>query len=147
MDFRRINGLPPYVFAHIDALKLGARRAGRDVIDLGFGNPDIASPDVAVEKLAEAVWQKFAVQIGGFFDGPVGPHPVANLQIIFGTAEFANLVPWLMLNRKGLNVLVHPLTNDSVRDHDSDGLWLGAPVPLRLHALRPDYTPDLLPTA
>src|SRR3984957_4804977 len=54
MDFRRINGLPPYVFAHIDALKLGARRAGRDVIDLGFGNPDIASPDVAVEKLAEA---------------------------------------------------------------------------------------------
>ena len=55
MEFRRINGLPPYVFAHIDALKLGARRAGRDVIDLGFGNPDIASPDVAVEKLAEAV--------------------------------------------------------------------------------------------
>ena len=44
----------------------------------------------AAEKLAEAVWQKFAVQIGGFFDGPVGPHPVANLQIIFGTAEFAN---------------------------------------------------------
>jgi alanine-synthesizing transaminase len=55
MEFRRINGLPPYVFAHIDALKLGARRAGRDVIDLGFGNPDIASPDVAVDKLAEAV--------------------------------------------------------------------------------------------
>ena len=57
MEFRRINGLPPYVFAQIDALKLGARRAGRDVIDLGFGNPDIASPDVAVEKLAEAVQQ------------------------------------------------------------------------------------------
>jgi alanine-synthesizing transaminase len=55
MEFRRINGLPPYVFAHIDALKLEARRAGRDVIDLGFGNPDLPSPDVAVEKLAEAV--------------------------------------------------------------------------------------------
>ncbi|MFZ0667004.1 MAG: aminotransferase class I/II-fold pyridoxal phosphate-dependent enzyme [Acidimicrobiales bacterium] len=55
MDFRRINGLPPYVFAHIDALKLEARRAGRDVVDLGFGNPDIPSPDIAVEKLAEAV--------------------------------------------------------------------------------------------
>ena len=55
MEFRRINGLPPYVFAHIDALKLAARRAGRDVIDLGFGNPDLPSPDVAVEKLAEAV--------------------------------------------------------------------------------------------
>jgi|SRR5579875_1299738 len=54
MEFRRINGLPPYVFAHIDALKLAARRAGRDVIDLAFGNPDLPSPDVAVEKLAEA---------------------------------------------------------------------------------------------
>lgn len=54
MEFRRINGLPPYVFAQIDALKLQARRAGRDVIDLGFGNPDLPSPAIAVEKLAEA---------------------------------------------------------------------------------------------
>ncbi|MHB1504527.1 MAG: aminotransferase class I/II-fold pyridoxal phosphate-dependent enzyme [Acidimicrobiales bacterium] len=55
MEFRRINGLPPYVFAHINDLKLAARRAGRDVIDLGFGNPDLPSPDVAVDKLAESV--------------------------------------------------------------------------------------------
>jgi alanine-synthesizing transaminase len=54
MEFRRINGLPPYVFATINDLKLEARRAGRDVVDLGFGNPDLPSPDVAVEKLAEA---------------------------------------------------------------------------------------------
>src|SRR3954466_8955471 len=55
MEFRRINGLPPYVFTIIDQLKLAARRAGDDVIDLGFGNPDLPSPDVAVEKLTEAV--------------------------------------------------------------------------------------------
>jgi alanine-synthesizing transaminase len=54
MEFRRINGLPPYVFAEVDALKVAARRAGEDVIDLGFGNPDIPSPDVAVDKLCEA---------------------------------------------------------------------------------------------
>jgi alanine-synthesizing transaminase len=54
MEFRRINGLPPYVFATINELKLDIRRAGRDVIDLGFGNPDLPSPEVAVEKLAEA---------------------------------------------------------------------------------------------
>ncbi|MGH9280670.1 MAG: aminotransferase class I/II-fold pyridoxal phosphate-dependent enzyme [Acidimicrobiales bacterium] len=54
MEFRRINALPPYVFTIIDSLKMAARRAGDDVIDLGFGNPDIPSPDVAVEKLAEA---------------------------------------------------------------------------------------------
>jgi alanine-synthesizing transaminase len=54
MEFRRITGLPPYVFTIIDGLKQQARRAGEDVIDLGFGNPDLPSPDVAVEKLADA---------------------------------------------------------------------------------------------
>src|SRR5450631_1192390 len=54
MEFRRINGLPPYVFATINDLKAASRRAGNDVIDLGFGNPDLPSPAVAVEKLAEA---------------------------------------------------------------------------------------------
>jgi alanine-synthesizing transaminase len=54
MEFRRITGLPPYVFTIIDGLKQEARRAGSDVIDLGFGNPDLPSPKVAVEKLAEA---------------------------------------------------------------------------------------------
>jgi alanine-synthesizing transaminase len=54
VEFRRINDLPPYVFAIINELRDEARQAGRDVIDMGFGNPDIPSPKVAVEKLAEA---------------------------------------------------------------------------------------------
>jgi alanine-synthesizing transaminase len=54
MEFRRITGLPPYVFTIIDGLKVEARRAGMDVIDLGFGNPDIPSPTLAVDKLCEA---------------------------------------------------------------------------------------------
>jgi len=54
VEFRRINGLPPYVFAIINELRDEARHAGRDVIDMGFGNPDIPSPDIAVDKLAEA---------------------------------------------------------------------------------------------
>ncbi len=54
---RRTDRLPPYVFAEVDALKRALRQAGRDVIDLGFGNPDIPSPDVAVEKLREAALQ------------------------------------------------------------------------------------------
>jgi alanine-synthesizing transaminase len=55
MDLRRVGSLPPYVFATINELKLELRRAGEDVVDLGFGNPDLPSPDVAVEKLREAV--------------------------------------------------------------------------------------------
>ena len=54
MEFRRINGLPPYVFAAINSRKAAARTAGRDVVDFGFGNPDLPSPEIAVEKLAEA---------------------------------------------------------------------------------------------
>ena len=54
MEFRRITSLPPYVFTIIDNLKVEARRAGEDIVDLGFGNPDLASPDLAVEKLVEA---------------------------------------------------------------------------------------------
>jgi alanine-synthesizing transaminase len=54
LQFRRIHDLPPYVFATVDQLKRELRREGRDVIDLGFGNPDIPSPAVAVGKLAEA---------------------------------------------------------------------------------------------
>jgi alanine-synthesizing transaminase len=54
MKFYRIDDLPPYVFATVDQLKRQLRRDGRDVIDLGFGNPDIPSPEIAVEKLREA---------------------------------------------------------------------------------------------
>ncbi len=54
MEFRRITSLPPYVFTIIDSLKIEARRQGEDVIDLGFGNPDLPSPEIAVEKLTEA---------------------------------------------------------------------------------------------
>jgi DOPA 4,5-dioxygenase len=102
---------------------------------------------VAAEDLAKAISEKFAVRLGGFFDEPAGPHPVANLHINFSTAEFGSVVPWLMQNRHGLNVLIHPLTDDSVRDHNVDGAWLGAPVPLKLHGLRRTYRPELLPSA
>jgi aromatic ring-cleaving dioxygenase len=101
----------------------------------------------AAERLAKAIGNNFRVEFGGFQDGPVGPHPIANLQIIFTTAEFQNVVPWLMLNREGLDVLIHPLTDDSVDDHSRYALWLGTPVSLKLETLRRSYRPELLPTA
>jgi alanine-synthesizing transaminase len=51
MDFRRIGSLPPYAFAEVNRRKAEVRLRGTDVIDLGFGNPDIPSPDQAVETL------------------------------------------------------------------------------------------------
>lgn len=53
-EFRRVGRFPPYVFAEVNALLTQARRAGEDVIDLGMGNPDLATPEPIVEKLKEA---------------------------------------------------------------------------------------------
>ena len=54
MDFRRIGNLPPYVFVSVESLAKEARRSGEDVVNLGFGNPDLPSPEPVVDKLAEA---------------------------------------------------------------------------------------------
>jgi alanine-synthesizing transaminase len=54
-DFHRIKRLPPYVFAEVNALKAKARAAGSDIIDLGMGNPDMATPQHIVDKLCETV--------------------------------------------------------------------------------------------
>src|SRR5262244_1045401 len=54
-EFYRIKRLPPYVFTEVNALKARARAAGRDVIDLGMGNPDGPTPPHIVAKLIDAV--------------------------------------------------------------------------------------------
>jgi alanine-synthesizing transaminase len=54
-EFYRIKRLPPYVFTEVNSLKAKARAAGRDVIDLGMGNPDGPTPPHIVAKLVEAV--------------------------------------------------------------------------------------------
>src|SRR5918997_1383931 len=89
MEFRRITGLPPYVFTVIDELKMAARRGGDDVIDLGFGNPDIASPEVAVEKLAEAALflRRFGVELD----------PAREVVATIGAKEGLSHLMWVLL--------------------------------------------------
>ena len=53
-QFHRIRRLPPYVFSEVNAMKAAARAAGQDIIDLGMGNPDGATPPPIVDKLVEA---------------------------------------------------------------------------------------------
>ena len=52
--FARLDRLPPYVFATVNGIKMEARRAGKDIIDLGMGNPDLGTPEHIVNKLVEA---------------------------------------------------------------------------------------------
>ena len=55
MEFRRIGSLPPYAFAEVNRRKAEVIASGRDVVDLGFGNPDLPSPHDAVETLIDEV--------------------------------------------------------------------------------------------
>lgn len=88
------------------------------------------------ERLRRGIGERFDARLGNWHDEPVGPHPIAMYQVAFAAAEFPGLVPWLMLNRDGLNVLVHPSTGDSLADHTRHALWLGDKLPLRLDILR-----------
>jgi aromatic ring-cleaving dioxygenase len=88
------------------------------------------------ERLRAGISERFAGRLGSWHDEPVGPHPVAMYQVAFEVAEFPTLVPWLMLNRDGLDILVHPLSGDSLADHTGLALWLGRALPLRLEVLR-----------
>ncbi len=88
------------------------------------------------ERLREAIGSAFAVRLGRWHDRPVGPHPTSMYQVAFEVAELPRLLPWLMLNRDGLSVLVHPMTGDGYLDHARYPLWLGRPLPLDLEFLR-----------
>ena len=88
------------------------------------------------EWLREAIGKDFAVELGRWHDEPVGPHPTSMYQVAFAVDEFPRLVPWLMLNRSSLDVLVHPQTDDSYDDHAIHAMWLGTKLPLRFETLR-----------
>jgi len=98
-------------------------------------------------KLREAILAQFNVEPGAFSDEPRGPHPISQFNVTFEIPEFQNVVPWLMLHREGLDVLIHPLTESSYDDHSKNAMWLGTPVPMKLDILRPKYSESLLPAS
>ncbi|MEO5689878.1 MAG: DOPA 4,5-dioxygenase family protein [Burkholderiaceae bacterium] len=75
--------------------------------------------------LREEIGERFAVTLGRVHDRLVGPHARTMYQVAFDVRTFGNFVPWLMLNRQGLTVLVHPNTRDTRRDHLVHAVWMG----------------------
>ena len=75
--------------------------------------------------LREQLGERFAVAMGRVHDVPIGPHARAMYQVAFDVASFGKIVPWLMLNRQGLTVLVHTNTRNERADHLSHALWMG----------------------
>jgi aromatic ring-cleaving dioxygenase len=83
------------------------------------------------ERLRTLIGERFVARIGSWHDKPVGPHPTPMYQVAFAVELFPRFLPWLMLNRMGLTVLVHPNTRRPRDDHLSNALWLGAVLPLK----------------
>jgi DOPA 4,5-dioxygenase len=75
-------------------------------------------------------------RLGRWHDELVGPHPQAMYQVAFAPQHLATILPWLMLNRRGLTILVHPETGNAYADHSRHALWLGAVLALRLDVLK-----------
>ncbi|MDH5750195.1 MAG: aromatic ring-cleaving dioxygenase [Rhodospirillales bacterium] len=91
-------------------------------------------------RLRDLIDEKFEVVLGRWRDEPVGPHPRPMYQVAFAADQFAALVPWLMLNRDGLTILVHPETGDQVVDHRDQPLWLGEVLDLNIAFLEAGNT-------
>ncbi|MEM9175569.1 MAG: DOPA 4,5-dioxygenase family protein [Myxococcota bacterium] len=71
------------------------------------------------------------VTLGRVHDRRVGPHPVPMYQVAFSAEDVATFLPFLMVARDGLPVLVHPLTGDPLAEHTEQACWLGEVLPLR----------------
>ena len=90
----------------------------------------------SAKALRDALAGRFEVEIGLWRDKAGGPHPTPMFQVNFAVELFPAIVPWLMLNRGDLNVLVHPETGDDVADHGDHALWLGQTLPIDFDAVR-----------
>jgi len=98
---------------------------------------DPASSRDRAARLRERVAAIFPdVTLGRWHDAPVGPHTQSMYQLGFPPPLLASFLPWLMLNRDGLSILLHPGTGDAYADHIDHAVWLGSVVPLRADVLR-----------
>jgi aromatic ring-cleaving dioxygenase len=90
----------------------------------------------AAARVREGLGARFDVQLGRWHEQPIGPHPKAMYQVAFSQEEFSKVVPWLMLNHEGLDILLHPSTGDDVADHTDHAMWLGEKLELNIEFLR-----------
>jgi aromatic ring-cleaving dioxygenase len=101
--------------------------------------------------LRSAVSRRFVLELGSIHDEPIGPHLTPMWEAAFTPECFGDFVSWLMLNRNGLSVLIHPNTGKEMDDHVLHAFWLGTPLSLFTGALTADaeiepVNPNTIPT-
>ena len=87
------------------------------------------------ERVRRELGENFRVVLGRWHDKPVGPHPRSMYQVAFEADQFEGLTQWLMANRGGLTVFLHPETGDDLSDHRDRALWMGRILKLDLSVL------------
>ena len=120
MELRRIDRLPPYVFSIVNDMKTEARHRGEDIIDLGMGNPDLATPKPIVDKLCEAAHNqrnhrysasrgitKLRLAMSNWYDRRYGIEldPEREVVVSIGAKEGLAHLMWVLL-RSGDSALV-----------------------------------------
>ena len=94
------------------------------------------------ERLREWVGARWPeVRLGRWHDVPVGPHPTAMYQLAFPAALFPRVAPFVMMNRMGLTVLLHPESGRPRDDHTRHATWMGEVLTLKTDILPETDTP------
>lgn len=95
-----------------------------------------ANTRLKARALIERISDDFtAAEVGTLHEKNVGPYPRWSCQVKFSLQLFSAIVPWLMLNRDGLTIFLHPLTGDGIADHQQSSLWMGEILPLNMEPL------------
>jgi len=95
------------------------------------------------EQLREQIAARFVVRLGRWHEVPVGPHTAPMYQVAFLAQVFPDFIPWLMLNRQGLTILLHPNTGHPRADHETHPFWFGEVLPLKADVL-PEVSEDAM---
>jgi DOPA 4,5-dioxygenase len=90
------------------------------------------------EAVREAIAARFVVRLGRWHEVPIGPHTAPMYQVAFLANIFPDFIPWLMLNRQGLTILLHPNTGRPRDDHELHPFWFGEVL-----AIKGDVLPEV----
>ena len=124
-DFYRMKRLPPYVIAEVNAMRHAARRAGKDIIDLGMGNPDLPPPQHVIDKLCEVAAKPDAHGYSQSKGIPGLRRAQANY---YGSIDFGGTWPNERVTQHEINHWFGTGTYWNWANQFSSGVWTGARV-------------------
>ncbi len=99
-----------------------------------YFTPDIR--EIAV-RFRKKIVEKFdgRAQISRLIDRPIGPHPVPMFEVDFHSELATELAPFLEKEREGLSILIHPVSDEEVKDHTERAVWMGKKLELNIDFL------------